>query len=97
MFALWLAAAGLIIICAVVVAGVVRAPYACGMATARINWQRAIRVANFWLAVAWAAMIPITLYTGWIYSIAFISAASIYANFITHVAAWRADVPNDKA
>jgi hypothetical protein len=35
--------------------------------------------------------------TGWLYSIAFISTVSIYANFISHVAAWRADVPNTRA
>lgn len=58
--------------------------------------QRAIRVANLWLAVAWALMVPVAVSTGWIYSIAFISAASIYANFISHIAAWRADVPNQE-
>ena len=57
------------------------------------NW---IRKLNFALAVAWATMIPISILTGWIYSIAFIAAASIYANFISHLAAWRADVPNSR-
>lgn len=55
-----------------------------------------IRRANLWLAVVWAVMVPVAVITGWIYSIAFISAASIYANFISHIAAWRADVPIDK-
>ena len=59
----------------------------------RRHW---IRRLNFALAVAWALMIPVSILTGWIYSIAFIAAASIYANFISHVAAWRADVPNSK-
>jgi hypothetical protein len=52
-----------------------------------------MRRANFSLAIVWAVMIPVSLLTGWIYSIPFIAAASIYANFITHVSAWRADVP----
>ena len=58
------------------------------------NW---IRKLNFVLAVAWAVMIPVAIMTGWLYSIAFISTVSIYANFISHVAAWRADVPNARA
>jgi hypothetical protein len=53
-----------------------------------------IRKLNFALAMAWAVMIPVSILTGWIYSIAFIAAASIYANFISHLAAWRADVPD---
>jgi len=55
-----------------------------------------IRRANLVLAIAWAAMIPVSIVTGWIYSIAFIAAASIYANFISHLAALRADVPNSR-
>jgi hypothetical protein len=60
----------------------------------RHHW---IRRTNLVLAVAWAAMIPVSIITEWIYSIAFIAAASIYANFISHLAAWRADVPNTKS
>lgn len=55
-----------------------------------MTWRRA----NLALAFFWAAMVPVSIATGWIYSLAFISAASIYANFATHVAGWRADVPN---
>lgn len=55
------------------------------------TWRRV----NFWLAVAWAVMVPVAVVTGWLYSIAFISAASIYANFASHIAAWRADVPEE--
>jgi hypothetical protein len=54
-----------------------------------LSWRRL----NLWLAIAWAIMIPVSVATGWIYSLAFISAASIYANVASHVAAWRADVP----
>ena len=31
------------------------------------------------LAVVWTAMIPVAILTGWLYSLAFISAASLYA------------------
>jgi hypothetical protein len=48
------------------------------------------------LALVWTAMIPIAVMTGWLYSLAFISAASLYANIASHIAAWRADVPNRK-
>lgn len=57
-----------------------------------MTWRRA----NLILALVWAAIIPIAIATGWIYSLAFISAASIYANVASHIAAWRADVPNQK-
>lgn len=53
------------------------------------------RKINLGLAIAWAIMVPVSIVTGWLYSLAFISAVSIYANFVSHVAAWRADVPNE--
>lgn len=43
--------------------------------------------------IMWLIMIPVSIFTGWIYSLAFISAASIYANVASHLAAWRADIP----
>ena len=54
------------------------------------------RQTNFVLMIAWLVMIPVSIFTGWIYSLAFISAASIYANVASHLAAWRADVPTDE-
>lgn len=54
-----------------------------------VNWRQA----NLLLTVVWTAMIPVAITTGWIYSVAFISVASIYANLASHLAAWRADVP----
>lgn len=55
-----------------------------------MTWRRA----NLLLAIAWALMVPVALWTGWIGSVVFVSAVSIYANAVSHVAAWRADVPN---
>jgi ABC-type transport system involved in Fe-S cluster assembly fused permease/ATPase subunit len=48
---------------------------------------------NLVLAIAWVAVVPVSIMTGWIYSVAFISAVSIYANFVSHIAGWRADEP----
>jgi hypothetical protein len=56
----------------------------------KMHWA----VMNLILAAAWAICLPVAIVTGWIYSIAFISAASIYANFAAHLAAFRADRPN---
>ena len=66
-----------------------------------VRWLRvpAWRSARLWrwinllLALAWVVMVPVSLETGWIYSVAFISAVSMYANFVSHIAAWRADEP----
>jgi hypothetical protein len=54
-----------------------------------VTWRRA----NLCLAVCWAVMVPVSLATGWVYSVAFVSLASLYANAATHIAGWRADVP----
>lgn len=57
-----------------------------------MSWRRA----NLALAVAWAVMVPVSMATGWVYSVAFVSIASLYANAATHLAGWRADVPTDE-
>lgn len=54
-----------------------------------------MRRANLIATVAWLAAVPVAWQLGWLYSLAFISACSIYANFTGHLAAWRAD--EDKA
>lgn len=33
---------------------------------------------------AWLICLPVAILTGWVYSLVFISAASIYANFVSH-------------
>jgi hypothetical protein len=42
------------------------------------------------LTILWFAMVPIALLTGWLYSIAFVAACSIYANAAAHFGAWQA-------
>lgn len=49
-----------------------------------------MRKVNGWLVVVWVLMIPVSMATGWIESVVFISAASIYANVTGHWAAWQA-------
>jgi hypothetical protein len=49
-----------------------------------------MRRVNGWLTVVWALMIPVAWLTGWLESVIFISAASIYANLAGHWAAWQA-------
>lgn len=63
---------------------------------ALVQTSRFHRRMNMVLALSWAAMVPVSIVTGWIYSVAFVAAVSIYANFVSHVAAWRADEPIDE-
>lgn len=45
------------------------------------------------LTCVWALMIPIAIATGWIYSIVFVSAISLYANLAGHWSAHEAAKP----
>jgi hypothetical protein len=49
----------------------------------------ALRRAHFWLLLLWLAMVPIALVFGLLESVAFVAAASIYANAAAHWAAWQ--------
>lgn len=42
------------------------------------------------LTTLWLIMVPLALATGWISSIIFVSACSIYANAASHLSAWQA-------
>lgn len=42
-------------------------------------------------SVLWAVMIPVAFFFGWIYSVAFVSTISLYANAASDFAAYRAD------
>jgi hypothetical protein len=41
-------------------------------------------------ALAWLALIPIALVFGWLESVVFVSAISLYANVVGHFSAWQA-------
>jgi hypothetical protein len=50
----------------------------------------ALRHAHAVAAAAWLVMVPVSIVTGWVASIVFVSACSLYANFASHAAAWQA-------
>jgi hypothetical protein len=49
-----------------------------------------MRRVNGWLTVFWIAMIPVSIEMGWIYSVAYVSALSLWALVSGHWAAWQA-------
>jgi hypothetical protein len=49
-----------------------------------------MRRVNGWLAIFWIAMIPVSLYTGWVKSVVYVSALSIWALVSGHWSAWQA-------
>jgi hypothetical protein len=42
-------------------------------------------------------MVPVSIVTGWLYSVAFVAACSIYANAVGHGAAWQASRAEQQA
>ena len=49
-----------------------------------------MRRVNGWLAVFWIAMIPISLMMGWLNSVVYVSALSLWALVSGHWSAWQA-------
>jgi hypothetical protein len=49
-----------------------------------------MRRVNGWLTIFWALMIPVALLSGWMESVIFVSAVSIYANLVGHWSTWQA-------
>jgi hypothetical protein len=49
-----------------------------------------MRRVNGWLTMFWIAMIPISYATGWLKSVVFVSALSLWALVSGHWAAWQA-------
>jgi hypothetical protein len=49
-----------------------------------------MRRVNGWLTIFWIAMIPVSLVTGWINSVTFIAALSIWALVSGHWSTWQA-------
>lgn len=58
---------------------------------------KALRHAHGWLTLAWLIAIPVSIVTGWLYSLTFISAISIYANVAGHFSAWQAARAEEEA
>jgi hypothetical protein len=58
-----------------------------------------MRRVNGWFTVFWLVMIPVSIATGWITSIVYVSALSLWALVSGHWAAWQAarvEVKQDK-
>jgi hypothetical protein len=49
-----------------------------------------MRRLNGWLTVFWVAMIPVSVLMGWLASVAYVSALSLWALVSGHWAAWQA-------
>ena len=49
-----------------------------------------MRRVNGWLAVFWIVMIPISLMMGWLNSVVYVSALSLWALVSGHWSAWQA-------
>ena len=49
-----------------------------------------MRRVNGWLTIVWVAMIPLSLATGWVKSVVFVSALSLWALVAGHWSAWQA-------
>jgi hypothetical protein len=64
-----------------------------------------MRRVNGWLTLFWIAMIPVSLATGWVNSVTYVSALSLWALVAGHWSAWQAarieefeeeaDIPGD--
>ena len=49
-----------------------------------------MRRVNGWLTIFWLVMIPVSVATGWIRSVAYVSALSLWALVSGHWSAWQA-------
>ena len=49
-----------------------------------------MRRVNGWLALFWIAMIPISMALGWLHSVVYVSALSLWALVSGHWSAWQA-------
>jgi len=49
-----------------------------------------MRAVNGWLTIFWIVMIPVSLLTGWISSVTYVAALSLWALVSGHWSAWQA-------
>ena len=49
-----------------------------------------MRRVNGWLTILWLVMIPVSLATGWVKSVVYVSALSLWALVSGHWSAWQA-------
>ena len=66
------------------------------MGTAKSLWASIqgdpvfMRRVNGWLTIFWIVMIPVSLITGWVNSVVYVSALSLWALVSGHWSAWKA-------
>jgi hypothetical protein len=53
--------------------------------------EKLLRKFSLARAVFWLILLVPSFFLGWVYSVAFVSVCSLYANFASDFAAWRAD------
>jgi hypothetical protein len=70
----------------------------------RLSTPQAMRTINGWFTVFWVVMVPISYVAGWLDSVVYVSALSLWALVSGHWAAWQAarvevrqDLDNDVA
>jgi hypothetical protein len=49
-----------------------------------------MRRVNGWATVFWLIMIPVSIVTGWVHSVVYVSALSLWALVSGHLSAWQA-------
>jgi len=49
-----------------------------------------MRAVNGWLTIFWIVMIPVSIFTGWISSVTYVAALSLWALVSGHWSAWQA-------
>ncbi len=54
-------------------------------------WEdpKKFRAVNGWLVVFWTALVPISYAMGWLTSVVYVSALSLYAIVTGHLATWQ--------
>lgn len=58
-----------------------------------VDWllrARTMRIINAWMTLLWIIMIPTAIFFGWIISVAFVSALSLWALVAAHLSAYQA-------
>lgn len=49
-----------------------------------------MRRVNGWATIFWLIMIPVSIATGWVHSVVYVSALSLWALVSGHLSAWQA-------
>ena len=61
-----------------------------------MNNPKLMRRINGWFTIIWIIMIPLSIFTGWINSVTFVAALSLWALVSGHWSAWQAARTEEK-